>query len=152
MCNKSIVLYIFDKEAVEFLSAISWSCIIMTYGLKCCYLDSILEASLSLIQIMLCMTIKFDPGPYTGVRSTETLLTIWLMGAEMKWTTFDRWRFQMYFLQWKYLNFNKNSRKFVPKGSINNTPVLVQIMAWHCLGDKPFSEPMMVSSPTHMCH
>ena len=37
------------------------------------------------------------------------------------------------------------SRKFVPKGQINNIPVLVQIMTWRRTGDKPLSEPMMVS-------
>ena len=41
--------------------------------------------------------------------------------------------------------------KFVPKGSINNNPALFQIMAWRRPGDKPLSEPMMVSSPTHIC-
>ena len=41
--------------------------------------------------------------------------------------------------------------KFVTKGRINNIPALVQIMAWHRSGDKPLSEPMMVSLPTHIC-
>ena len=41
--------------------------------------------------------------------------------------------------------------KFVPKGPINNIPALVQIMAWHRSGDKPLSEPMMVSILTHIC-
>ena len=45
----------------------------------------------------------------------------------------------------------KISLKFVPKGPINNIPALVQIMAWRRPGDKPFSEPMMVSLPTHIC-
>ena len=47
----------------------------------------------------------------------------------------------------------KISLKFVPKGSINNIPALVQIMAWRRPGDKPvwLSEPMMVHSPTHIC-
>ena len=45
----------------------------------------------------------------------------------------------------------KISLKFVPKGPINNIPALVQIMAWHCAGDKPLSEPKMVSLPTHIC-
>ena len=40
---------------------------------------------------------------------------------------------------------------FVPKGPINNIPALVQIMAWHWPGDKPFSEPMMVRLLTHIC-
>ena len=41
--------------------------------------------------------------------------------------------------------------KFVPKVRINNNPALVQIMAWRRAGDKPLSEPMMVSLPTHIC-
>ena len=41
--------------------------------------------------------------------------------------------------------------KFVRKGSINNTPALVQIMAWRRLGDKPLSGLMMVRLPTHIC-
>ena len=45
----------------------------------------------------------------------------------------------------------KISLKFVPKGPINNIPALVQIMAWRRSGDKPLSEPMMVSLPTHIC-
>ena len=43
------------------------------------------------------------------------------------------------------------SLKFVPKGPINNIPALVQMMAWRRSGDKPLSEPMMVSLPTHIC-
>ena len=45
----------------------------------------------------------------------------------------------------------KISLKFVPKGPINNIPALVQTMAWRRPGDKPLSEPMMVSLPTHIC-
>ena len=43
------------------------------------------------------------------------------------------------------------SLKFVSKGPINNTPALVQIMAWRWPGDKPLSEPMVVSLLTHIC-
>ena len=45
----------------------------------------------------------------------------------------------------------KISLKFVPNVPINNIPALVLIMAWRRLGDKPLSEPMMVSLPTHIC-
>ena len=45
----------------------------------------------------------------------------------------------------------KFSLKFVPKGPINNIPALVQIMVWRRPGDKPLSEPVMVSLLTHMC-
>ena len=58
----------------------------------------------------------------------------------------------------KHIFFNENvwifikiSLKFVPKGPINNIPALVQIMAWCRSGDKPLSEPMMVSLLTHIC-
>ena len=33
--------------------------------------------------------------------------------------------------------------EFLPKGPINNSPALVQIMAWRRPGDKPLFEPMM---------
>ena len=58
----------------------------------------------------------------------------------------------------KCISFNENvwipieiSLKFVPKGSINNNPAMFQIMAWGRPGDKPLSEPMMVSSLKHLC-
>ena len=58
----------------------------------------------------------------------------------------------------KRIFFNENvwistkiSLNFVPNGPINNIPALVQIMAWRRSGDKPLSEPMMVSLPTHIC-
>ena len=37
------------------------------------------------------------------------------------------------------------------RGSINNIPTLVQIMAWRRPGDKLLSETMLVRSPTHVC-
>ena len=58
----------------------------------------------------------------------------------------------------KWIFFNENLRisieislKFVPMGLINNIPALVQIMAWHGPGDKPLSEPMMISLLMHIC-
>ena len=58
----------------------------------------------------------------------------------------------------KRIFFNENvwisikiSLKFVPKGPINKIPALVQVMAWRRPGDKPLSEPMLISLPTHIC-
>ena len=58
----------------------------------------------------------------------------------------------------KHIFLNENVRisikislKFVPEGTINNSPALVQIMAWRRSGDKPLSEPMMVDLLTHIC-
>ena len=58
--------------------------------------------------------------------------------------------------KWIFLNENvwisvEVSLTFVPRGPINNIPALVQIMAWRRPGDKPLSEPMMVSLLTHIC-
>ena len=46
--------------------------------------------------------------------------------------------------------FIKLSLKFIPKGHISNVPALSHIMAWCRSGDKPLSEPMMVSLLTHI--
>ena len=43
------------------------------------------------------------------------------------------------------------SLKSVPKGPINAILTLVQIMAWRRQGDKPLSEPMVVSLQRHIC-
>ena len=58
----------------------------------------------------------------------------------------------------KRIFFNENvwiaikiSLKFVPKGPIDNITALVEIMAWRRSGDKPLSQPMMISLPTHIC-
>ena len=42
------------------------------------------------------------------------------------------------------------SLKFVPMVRISNIPALIQIMAWRRPGDKPLSESMMISLPTHI--
>ena len=60
-------------------------------------------------------------------------------------TTFSN----VFFLKENILIPIKISLKFVPKGPINNTPALVQKMAWRRLGDKPLYEPMLVSLLTY---
>ena len=52
--------------------------------------------------------------------------------------------FQCIFLKENVWPSIRISLKFVPKGSTNNIPALVQIMAWHRPGEKPLAEPMMV--------
>ena len=65
--------------------------------------------------------------------------------------------FQMLFSNaFSWINENlwisiKISLKFVPKGPNNDIPALAQIMAWRWPGNKPLSEPMMVSLLTHKC-
>ena len=58
----------------------------------------------------------------------------------------------------KRIFLNKNveisiqiSLTFVPKGSINNIPALVLVMAWHRPRDKPLTEPVVVRLLTQIC-
>ena len=71
--------------------------------------------------------------------------------AETKWLLFYRTRFKCIFLNENVWISIKISLKFIPNDPVNNIPAFVQIMAWHRLGDKPLSEPMVVTLPTHTC-
>ena len=71
--------------------------------------------------------------------------------AETKWRPFRRRHIQRIFLNQNVRNSINISLKFVPKGRIHNITSLVQIMARRRPGDKPLSEPMMVSLLTHIC-
>ena len=59
--------------------------------------------------------------------------------------------FNCIFLNWNVWISMKSSLKFVLKGWFNHIPALVQIMAWSRSGNKPLSEPMMVSLLMHIC-
>ena len=55
------------------------------------------------------------------------------------------------FLDWKCVNFIKISLKFVPKGLLNDIPVLIQKMARHQPGDNLLSDPMVITLQKHIC-
>ena len=59
--------------------------------------------------------------------------------------------FKCIFLNQNELISFRISLKFVPKVRINNIPPLIQIMARRRPGDKPLSEAMVISLPTHIC-
>ena len=59
--------------------------------------------------------------------------------------------FKYFFLNKKIWISIKNSLNFVPKGPVNNIPALVQLMSWRQPGDKPLSEPVVVSLLSHIC-
>ena len=71
--------------------------------------------------------------------------------AKAKWRRFADDTFKCIFLNENVIISMKIPLKFVPKAPIINNPALVQIMAWHQSGDKPLSEPMMVSLLTYIC-
>ena len=79
---------------------------------------------------------------------------VWVLntlGPRQKWQNFADDIFKRVFLKENVCISIEFSLKFVLKGPINNIQVLVQIMAWCRPGDKPSSEPMMVSLRTHIC-
>ena len=64
--------------------------------------------------------------------------------------------FADYIFRWIFLKENvwisiEISLKFIPKGSTNNIPALVEIMDWCRPGDKLLSQPMLVRLLTHIC-
>ena len=59
--------------------------------------------------------------------------------------------FKCTFLNEKFWILNKTSLKYVPASPINNIPALVHIMTCCLPGDKPLSEPMMITLPTLIC-
>ena len=66
------------------------------------------------------------------------------------WLPFSRQHFEMDFLHENLWISIKISLKFLPRGPVNIIPALVQIMAWHQPGNKPLSEPLMVSLLMHL--
>ena len=62
----------------------------------------------------------------------------------------DGRHFPDYIFKCIFLNENNSiaiqmSLKFVPQGPMNNVSTMVQIRAWRRPGDKPLSEPMIIS-------
>ena len=85
---------------------------------------------------------------WTPTTSHHTRLTHWGRGkmAGVSQTTLSN----IFFFDEKVIISIKISLKFVPKGTIDNIPALVQMMAWRRSGDKPLSEAMLVSLLTHI--
>ena len=90
-----------------------------------------------------CDVKSYDKEPSKCTGMLRSLLT--------HWGHFPDDFFKRIFLNENVWISLKISLKFVPQGPINNIPALVQIMAWRRPGDKPLSEPMIVSLLTHIC-
>ena len=95
--------------------------------------------------------IKYLLNSITNLRSHYPAMAFNTLRLRQNGRHFADDTFKRIFLNENIRIWIKISLKFVPKVLINNIPVLVQIMAWRRSGDKPLSEPMMVSFPTHIC-
>ena len=90
----------------------------------------------------------FKCGPLSGIRSFYTGFDTLRPRQNGRYFTDRIFRCICYDNIWSSITI---SLSFVPKDPINDIQELVQIMAWHRPGDKPLSEPMMVSILTHIC-
>ena len=80
--------------------------------------------------------------------------------STMGWKYLSMWRsqettyshiFTRIFMNEKFCILIRILLKFVAEGPTDNKSALVQVMAWCRTGDKPLSEPLMVSLLTHIC-
>ena len=67
-----------------------------------------------------------------------------LISPWTKWPPFHNDIFEYIFMNERFCILIRISLKFAPKGQIDNTAALDQVMAWHRTGDKPLPEPMLV--------
>ena len=58
---------------------------------------------------------------------------------------------RLFYLSWKITCLERPQNTVVALYRFHCIPALVQIMVWRWPGDKPLSEPMMVSLPTYIC-
>ena len=102
----------------------------------------------SLVQIMTCWLFWAKP-------LSKPVLECWLIVNTLRprqnGRHFTDDIFKRIFLNENVWILIKISLKFVSEGPINKISALVQIMAWCRPGDKPLSEPMMISLLTHIC-
>ena len=96
---------------------------------------------------------------YAATLDMQSILSLFVIAGEWaKCNTLTYWgpngryfaddTFKLTFLNENVGISTKISLKFIPKGPINNIAAMVQIMAWCRSGDKPLSEPVMVSLMT----
>ena len=104
---------------------------------------------------------KQAPSHYLSPGWPSSMIQICITSWGLKWVNTLRLRqnghhfpddiFKCIFLNENVWISIKISLKCVSTSPINNIPVLVQIMAWCCPGDKPLSETKRVSLLMHIC-
>ena len=86
----------------------------------------------------ICLKLLLISGSYRE----NNILTHW--GPRQNGRHFADDIFKCIFFNENFLILNKISLKYVPWGLIDNMAALAQLMAWHRIGDKPLSVPMLV--------
>ena len=83
--------------------------------------------------------------------SSVVVIHYYSLRPRQNWCHFTDCIFKCIFLNENELISLQSSLTCVPKVQINNIPSLVHIMAWCRPGNKPLSEPMMISLLMHIC-
>ena len=91
------------------------------------------------------------PAHFSLARDNWSIISVNTLRPRQNGRHFADDIFKCIFLNENVCILIKISLKFVPQGTINNIPALVQIMAWRRPGNMPLSGPMMVRFPTHIC-
>ena len=140
MCCRSLKAW--QYGIVKSMSMFDWKCVTNVYRRR--ILGISIWSALSYFEF----NDAFGNIETLYVELCKETLTHW---GRDKWPPFSRRHFQMHFLEWKCINFDWDFTAFVPRVPTENIPALVQIMVLRRLGDKPLSDPMMDSLPTHIC-
>ena len=121
------------------------------YGMQCCVLIGIdVFGVLGRLTWCYCPYFTGLLTEFSGIWSGATN-GVNTSGSRQNGRRFADDVFKCIFLNENISILIKISLEFVPTGPITNIPSLVQIVAWRRPGDKPLSEPMMVSLPTQIC-
>ena len=139
-----------NKETRQVLpdAHILWSLFSLLH--QCCCREQILQQWLPYVSVMRIETRHEQMKIITADLCLDSVRIVNTLRQRQNTRHFTDNIFQCIFLNenaWISIDI---SLKFVPKGPINNSPALVWIMAWCRPGDKPLSEPMVVSLLTHI--
>ena len=107
-------------------------------------------------EILSVQTLRFESGYVVSFYNLFYISLLIYTGINSLRSSLIRRPFADDIFKCIFLNANewilpRISLKYVPKVRINKISTLVQIMAWRRSGDKPLSEPLMVSLLAHVC-
>ena len=150
MCLICGVAYVYRSHLQFDTASFKWNWLLPLFWIISVeYLDE-LSDQFNLVSSWTVLTEMFYSPPVIDVISTNRHL---IMLYSTHWNpvrmdALSQTTFSYTFFWMKCVNFADVSS---PNVSIGNSPALVQIMAWRRISNKPLSEPMMVSLPTHIC-
>ena len=133
------------------MSNLNWTEVAQSYVFICIYLNAIPLLSPSRIFVLFVIIWGQVMGLLFVFHVQVNIAALNTLKPKQNRRHFADDSFKCTFLNENVSISIKISLKFDPNGPNNNIRALVHIMAWRRPGDKPLSEPMTVSFPTHIC-